>query len=113
MAKASAVVPSGMVAILGGDRDDVTHAVEAVGCWVANHNATGQVVAAGPAAAVQRLVAEPPAGARVRPLAVAGAFHTPVMEPARADLERLLDGLPTRPAARGVGSHAHGAVVTH
>ena len=84
MARASAAPPSGMTALLGGDAAEVLAAIEAAGAFVANYNAKGQVVAAGTTEALARLAESPPAGARLRPLAVAGAFHTDLMAPARA-----------------------------
>lgn len=83
MAKASASPRSGMTALLGGDADEVTAAIAAAGAQPANYNAKGQIVAAGTVEALERLAADPPAGARLRPLAVAGAFHTDLMAPAR------------------------------
>jgi [acyl-carrier-protein] S-malonyltransferase len=83
MAQASAVAPSGMAALLGGEESDVLAAIADAGCVAANFNCAGQIVAAGPTAALERLIAAPPAGARVRPLAVAGAFHTGLMASAR------------------------------
>jgi [acyl-carrier-protein] S-malonyltransferase len=82
MAAACALAPTGMSALLGGDPDEVTAGIEAAGLTAANRNGAGQIVAAGALDALQRLAAEPPAGARVRPLAVAGAFHTHYMAPA-------------------------------
>src|SRR5690606_7828540 len=54
----------------------------------ANHNGGGQIVAAGGCEALARLSAEPPAGTRVIPLQVAGAFHTRTMLPAVETLRR-------------------------
>lgn len=83
MAAASGSPASGMVAVLGGDVDDVLAAITESGCSIADRNATGQVVAAGPRDALDRLTTRPPARARLRPLAVAGAFHTDLMASAR------------------------------
>jgi [acyl-carrier-protein] S-malonyltransferase len=82
MAAACAVTPTGMAAVLGGDADTVLARIEEAGLTPANRNGAGQIVAAGALDAIEKLVAEPPAGARVRPLAVAGAFHTHFMAPA-------------------------------
>jgi [acyl-carrier-protein] S-malonyltransferase len=73
MAKAASVTPSGMAAVLGGDRDLVLKAISELGLVAANDNGGGQIVAAGDLDALAQLA---PEGARVRPLAVAGAFHT-------------------------------------
>src|SRR6478609_1072256 len=84
MAEAAAAEPTGMTAVLGGDPDEVLAAIEAAGLWPANVNGGGQVVAAGAQDALARFAENPPARARVVPLQVAGAFHTPFMQPARA-----------------------------
>ncbi|MCP1501749.1 [acyl-carrier-protein] S-malonyltransferase [Curtobacterium herbarum] len=82
MAAAAALEPTSMAAVLGGDADELAAALESLGLTAANHNGGGQTVVAGPADAIARLAAEPPAKARVIPLAVAGAFHTRFMAPA-------------------------------
>lgn len=82
MAQAAADNPSGMAAILGGEPVAVDEAIAAAGAWPANVNGAGQTVAAGSNEAMAALVASPPEKARVRPLEVAGAFHTPLMESA-------------------------------
>lgn len=83
MAEACALEPTGMTALLGGAEDEVLATLDSLGLTPANRNAKGQIVAAGPLPALERLAAEPPARARLRQLAVAGAFHTAHMEPAR------------------------------
>jgi [acyl-carrier-protein] S-malonyltransferase len=93
MAAACALAPTGMTAVLGGDPDEVVAAIEAAGLTPANRNGAGQIVAAGSVEAIAALVANPPAGARLRPLAVAGAFHTHYMEPARVAFAAALDQL--------------------
>lgn len=81
-AAAAASEPTSMAAILGGDESDVAEALVRLDLTPANMNGGGQVVAAGTAAAIAELVANPPARARVIPLQVAGAFHTRFMAPA-------------------------------
>src|SRR5262249_56411282 len=87
MAAACALAPSGMSALLGGDPDDVAAAIDAAGLTPANRNGGGQIVAAGALSDLAKLAAEPPPGVRVRPLPVAGAFHTTYMAPAEAALQ--------------------------
>jgi [acyl-carrier-protein] S-malonyltransferase len=82
MAVAAAQTPTGMSAVLGGERDTVLEVLASLGLIPANDNGAGQIVAAGDLEALARLSEHPPAGARVRALAVAGAFHTLVMQPA-------------------------------
>ncbi|WP_431235771.1 ACP S-malonyltransferase [Mycolicibacterium psychrotolerans] len=79
MAKACAVEPTGMSAILGGDEAEVLEALARLDLIPANRNAAGQIVAAGAIAALEKLAEDPPAKARVRQLATAGAFHTHYM----------------------------------
>jgi [acyl-carrier-protein] S-malonyltransferase len=83
MAAACALVPTGMSAVLGGaDPDEVAAFIEAAGLTPANRNGAGQIVAAGTTDELAAFAEKPPPGARVRPLAVAGAFHTHFMGPA-------------------------------
>ena len=79
MAKACAVEPTGMSAVLGGGEAEVLARLEALELVPANRNAAGQIVAAGSVWALEKLAEDPPAKARVRQLATAGAFHTHYM----------------------------------
>ncbi|OBH07126.1 MULTISPECIES: ACP S-malonyltransferase [unclassified Mycobacterium] len=82
MAKACALEPTGMSAVLGGDEAEVLTRLEELELFPANRNAPGQIVAAGPLSSLEKLAEDPPAKARVRALGVAGAFHTKYMAPA-------------------------------
>ncbi|MCV7092832.1 ACP S-malonyltransferase [Mycobacterium interjectum] len=82
MAKACALEPTGMSAVLGGDEAEVLSRLEDLELFPANRNAPGQIVAAGPLSSLEKLAEDPPAKARVRALGVAGAFHTKYMAPA-------------------------------
>src|SRR3984957_15153908 len=82
MAKAPAAEATGMTAVLGGDEAEVLGSIEAHGLTPANINGAGQVVAAGTLEQLAAFAADPPAKARLRPLQVAGAFHTRHMAPA-------------------------------
>jgi len=86
MAAASAAEPTGMTAVLGGEEEMVLAAIARHGLTPANVNGAGQIVAAGAIADLEAFAADPPAGARLRPLQVAGAFHTRYMAPAVAAL---------------------------
>ena len=79
MAKACALEPTGMSAVLGGDEAEVLARLDALELVPANRNAVGQIVAAGAISALEKLAEDPPAKARVRQLATAGAFHTHYM----------------------------------
>ena len=94
MAAACDRTPTGMSAVLGGDPDEVVAAITSAGLTPANRNGAGQIVAAGALDALAALAAAPPAGARVRPLPVAGAFHTHYMAPAEQALRDYAATLP-------------------
>ena len=109
MAKAAGVTPSGMAAVLGGDRQVVLSAISDLGLVAANDNGGGQIVAAGDLDALAQLA---PEGARVRPLAVAGAFHTSYMQSAVEPLRLLAASIETLTPTVGVLSNKDGAVVS-
>ena len=113
MAAACALEPTGMSAVLGGDPDEVVAAIERHGLHPANRNGAGQIVAAGALDALAKFAAEPPARARVIPLAVAGAFHTPYMGPAEAALAEVAGGVTVHDPARILLSNLDGSAVPH
>lgn len=111
MARAAAITPTGMSAVLGGDPDDVVAAARAVGLTPANMNGAGQIVVAGTLAQLASFGEVPPTGTRVRPLEVAGAFHTEHMAPAVAHLERLSHAISTHDPRLRLISNTDGQVV--
>jgi [acyl-carrier-protein] S-malonyltransferase len=112
MAAACALEPTGMAALLGGDPDDVSTILAQLRLDAANYNGAGQVVAAGHLDALTALAAHKPAGARVKPLSVAGAFHTRFMTPAEHALARYAAQLTAKDPARPLLSNADGQIVT-
>jgi [acyl-carrier-protein] S-malonyltransferase len=82
MAAAAKQTETSMTAVLGGDRDTVLAKLAEHGLTAANDNGPGQLVAAGTVEQLAALQDDPPPGARLRPLSVAGAFHTHHMQPA-------------------------------
>ncbi len=111
MAAASAVTPTSMTAILGGDRDEVLSTLERHGLTPANDNGPGQIVAAGTVEQLAAFADDAPAKARLMPLSVAGAFHTEHMAPAVDVLGRLARSVSTHDARTPVISNRDGAVV--
>jgi [acyl-carrier-protein] S-malonyltransferase len=111
MADASAVTPTGMSAVLGGNPEEVAAAIDEHGLTAANRNAAGQVVAAGTLEQLAALAADPPAKTRVVPLQVAGAFHTAHMAPAVEVLARYARAIPARDPRTRLLSNADGAIV--
>jgi [acyl-carrier-protein] S-malonyltransferase len=112
MAAAAAIEPTGMMAVLGGDQDEVFAAIARHGLTPANINAAGQIVAAGTMTSLEAFAAAPPAGARLLPLQVAGAFHTQHMAPAVAALRDAATGVSVADPAITLLSNADGAAVT-
>jgi [acyl-carrier-protein] S-malonyltransferase len=111
MAAAAAAEQTGMTAVLGGDEDTVLAAIEACGLTPANVNGAGQIVAAGTMAQLAEFAANPPAGARLRPLSVAGAFHTHHMAPATDALAAAARDVQAADPVRPLLSNRDGAVV--
>lgn len=95
MAEASALRPTSMTAVVGGDPAEVLAAIERQGLTPANNNGSGQIVAAGTVEQLETFAQEPPARARLFPLSVAGAFHTAHMAPAQDRLRALAADLTT------------------
>ena len=112
MAKAAALSPAGVSAVLGGDREIVLKKLNELQLVAANDNGGGQIVAAGNLAALSSLSENPPEGARVRALPVAGAFHTAFMAPAVEPLRALAATISTSPTTISVISNKDGEVVT-
>jgi [acyl-carrier-protein] S-malonyltransferase len=111
MAQAAAEQPTGMTAVLGGDEAVVLEAIEAHGLTPANINGAGQIVAAGTVDQLAKFAAEPPDGARLRPLQVAGAFHTRHMAPAVDALREAAASVQVRDPAVPLLSDRDGTVV--
>jgi [acyl-carrier-protein] S-malonyltransferase len=109
MAKAASITPAGMAAVLGGDREIVLRAIKDLGLVAANDNGGGQIVAAGNLDALAQLA---PEGARVRPLAVAGAFHTSYMQPAVEPMRELAATMQVNDPVVSLLSNKDGGVVS-
>nr|WP_177228541.1 ACP S-malonyltransferase [Amycolatopsis sacchari] len=112
MAKACAAEPTSMAAVMLGDPDEVVAWLEGHGLTAANRNGAGQVVASGAADAIERIVAEPLEGTKVRQLKVAGAFHTAYMAPAEEALRAHAANITVSDPVRPLLSNADGQVVT-
>ncbi len=112
MAAACDAVPTGMSAVLGGDETVVLAAIDEAGLTPANVNTAGQIVAGGTLEQLAAFAEKPPAGARVRPLRVAGAFHTRYMAPAVEALAAAAAGASVKDPAITIVSNRDGAVVT-
>ncbi|WP_035719483.1 ACP S-malonyltransferase [Gordonia shandongensis] len=111
MAEACAAEETTMAAILGGDEAEVLATLDSLDLVPANRNAVGQIVAAGSTIAVEKLIADPPAKARTRKLAVAGAFHTRYMAPARDAVAEAAATITPRDPDRTLLSNSDGRPV--
>lgn len=114
MQEAATATPSGMVALLGADEDVANRVCDAArgdGVLVpANFNAPGQIVLSGTGEACRRaLAAAQDCGASgAMELKVAGAFHSPLMQPAADRLREALDAAEIRPPRVPVLSNVTG-----
>ncbi len=101
MQKACEVAPSTMAAVIGLPDETIEKICAEVNktdsvVVPANYNSPGQVVISGNVEAVKEACAKlKEAGAkRALPLAVGGAFHSPLMEPARLELAQAIEKAP-------------------
>jgi [acyl-carrier-protein] S-malonyltransferase len=116
MQEAALATPSGMVALAGADEAKAIElcqqAAQGEVLVPANFNAPGQIVVSGARAACERLLplAEA-AGLKAIPLKVAGAFHSPLMQPAAdrmaAELEKAKFSIPNQPVYANVTAGKH------
>lgn len=93
MARAAAAREGSMVAMMGGD-EDARRVLEGLSdVWVANINGTGQIVVSGTRAGLDDLLDRHRdlGWRRATPLPVGGAFHSPLMAPAQAELDAALE----------------------
>ena len=95
MQKACEAAPSTMAAIIGMDDEKVEEICATIDgvCVPANYNCPGQVVISGEIAAIEAACVKfkEEGARRALPLKVGGAFHSPLMEPARAELAEAIE----------------------
>lgn len=113
MQDAAEASPSGMVALIGADEAQANEVCERAAkgevLVPANFNAPGQVVLSGSSGACDRAVAVGnEMGLRATRLSVAGAFHSPLMAPARDRLAAALRETPIGSPACPVLSNVTG-----
>lgn len=117
MQRACELQPSTMAAVLGGTAEEIEAACQSVEGEVvvaANYNCPGQIVISGTPEGI-RLASDKLSGIvkRVVPLNVGGAFHSPLMEPARLELsaaiEKAVINEPLCPVYQNVDAKPHTA----
>ena len=110
---ASVQAPGSMAAILSIDEATLKQVAADAGVYVANYNCPGQVVISGDRdkmnTASEALAAK---GAKVIPLAVSGAFHTPLMAPAADGLAKVVERLSFKDAAIPIIANTTGEPMT-
>jgi [acyl-carrier-protein] S-malonyltransferase len=100
MQEAADATPSGMVSILGLELDKVKELCDKARggeiLEIANMLSPGNIVISGTVGACERAaeMAQPMGAMKAMPLAVAGAFHTQIMQPAVPQLEAALSVVP-------------------
>ena len=115
MQKACEAAPSTMAAIIGMEDEKVEEICATIDgvCVPANYNCPGQVVISGEIAAIEAACEKlKEAGARrALPLKVGGAFHSPLMEPARVELAEAIEAsdfsVPVCPIYQDVDAMPH------
>lgn len=112
MAEASALEPTGMSAVIGGEPDTLEAALDSHGLYAANFNGGGQTVIAGARSALAEFAAAPPEGTRVIPLSVAGAFHTPFMSSAVETLAQAAIAISAQAPLFPLYTNRDGSVIT-
>lgn len=114
MQKACEMAPSTMAAVLGLEDavvEDVCASIDGV-VVAANYNCPGQLVISGEVSAIEKAceVLKEKGARRALVLPVGGAFHSPMMEPARAELAAAIEATtfrePTCPVYQNVPAKA-------
>jgi [acyl-carrier-protein] S-malonyltransferase len=109
MAAACELAPTSMAAVMGGTPDEVVSWLAEHGLSAANINGAGQIVAAGPVDAIDKIVTDKPDFVKkVIKLKVAGAFHTEYMAPAQDKLREKAKDITVGDPKRTLLSNADG-----
>lgn len=115
MQKACEIEPSTMAAILGLDDETVEEVCEQVNkenvVVAANYNSPGQIVISGSIEGIDKAceILKERGAKRALKLPVGGAFHSPLMEPARQELQEAIEkaeiNAPICPVYQNVNAH--------
>lgn len=105
--------PGAMLAVMNLDGDTLVEIAGKAGCYVANFNSLAQTVLSGTAGSIDKaevLCKEAGAKRAIR-LPVAGAFHSPLMQPAADKMNNFLSGVelgtPNKPVLSNVTAELH------
>jgi [acyl-carrier-protein] S-malonyltransferase len=110
MQEACSARPSGMISVMGASGEQLDEICAKAGIWKANINSDAQVVLSGAKEGIAQAEAVcKEMGLKNIVLQVAGAFHSPLMESARAQLAGVLEGVAFKAPAFPVLSNVTGA----
>lgn len=95
MHEAGTIRPGGMAAVIGLEETPLREVCQKTGTYIVNINSPGQMVISGDRYGVAKAmeIAKDRGAARVIPLSVSGAFHTPLMQPAVEGMTEILSRL--------------------
>ena len=101
MHEAGMMHPGGMAAIIGFDETLLTEVCQQTDTHIVNVNCPGQLVISGAQENIDKAVelARAKGAPRAVPLAVSGAFHTPLMRPAVDSMSEVVTGISFREPA--------------
>ncbi len=114
MYEAGQRAPGAMAAILGLDETTVNIVCQESGVWLANINCPGQLVISGAKSNIEKamLMAKEKGAARALPLAVSGAFHSPLMQSAADGLHKVLADFNLKDPSVPIIANTTGEVLT-
>jgi [acyl-carrier-protein] S-malonyltransferase len=113
MQQACEQTTGGMAAVIGEERDKVRELCAAFDIELANFNAPGQIIISGEKTKVGAAVAaaKDRGMKKVMPLNVAGAYHSRLMEPARAQFGKFLESIPFQAPKLAVFTNTTGEAI--
>ncbi len=102
--------PGTMSSVIGMSEEAINSIAKEAGCFVANYNSPEQIVLSGEKSAIHKAneLAKSKGAKKVIPLAVAGAYHSPLMASAAEKLKSFLDGIKFSPPQIPVLSNVSG-----
>lgn len=106
--------PGTMAAVIGLDQMALQEVVRETGVWISNVNTGDQIVISGERMAIARAMdlCEARGAKKVIALRVGGAFHSGLMEPARAGLMNAIEGMNFQDARIPIVANCTGSPLT-
>jgi len=104
--------PTGMAAILGGDKNIIINKLKDFQLYAANINSQGQIIASGMLSSINELIKNPIEKTKVIKLDVSGAFHTPYMQNAKEKFKTEMESQMFRDSNLKLLSNYDGNLIT-